>query len=157
MLLSGFATCLVFDVAGEKYALPVELVEEVLPSLPVEPMRQGPPWLRGVIYVRGHLIPVLDVARMLEIPRETSPVDPHIIAVKVPSGGCVGLEVDAADGLLDIALDAASWSADSSAGRSPLGRVVEVEGVLYRFIRPEFLEQDLAPSGAAALSVGASR
>lgn len=49
----------------ELHALPIDAVEEVLPALPVESVPQCPEFIRGVVFVRGHLIPAFDAAGRL--------------------------------------------------------------------------------------------
>ena len=47
------------------HAMPIDVIVEVLPALPIEAVPQCPAFVRGVVFVRGHLIPVLDAAERL--------------------------------------------------------------------------------------------
>ena len=53
---------LLVRLAKDLYAIPIAAIEEVLPALPIEAVPQSPSFIRGVIFVRGHLIPVLSAA-----------------------------------------------------------------------------------------------
>jgi chemotaxis signal transduction protein len=56
----------VFRVAGELYALPLEAVREVLATAPRRGIPSPPaPWVVGVASVRGELMPVVDLALRL--------------------------------------------------------------------------------------------
>jgi chemotaxis signal transduction protein len=102
--------------------LPLEAVEEVLPALPIDPLPQCPDALRGVIFVRGRLIPVIDAAQRLGVAR-SRPLEPPIVSVRLP-GGVVGIEVDEVLDLLDLVVPPAlsTDASDSSRISIPLGR-----------------------------------
>lgn len=59
-------------LAGERYALPVPWLREVLRGHPADPIPGGPPALLGVMHVRGEVLPVLD----LRLPLALAPHDP---------------------------------------------------------------------------------
>lgn len=52
---------LAFTVLGVDYALPVERVREAVPAAAVTWLAGGPATLRGLVEVRGTLLPVLDL------------------------------------------------------------------------------------------------
>jgi chemotaxis signal transduction protein len=58
---------LVFEVAGVKLALPLSLVEEVVPLGSVTPVPQSPPFLLGLTAVRGKVMGVIDASRRFSI------------------------------------------------------------------------------------------
>lgn len=51
----------VFRVGLEEYALPVEIVQEVLRPLPVTRIPHMPDFIDGIIRLRGQVIPVIDL------------------------------------------------------------------------------------------------
>ena len=59
---------LTFTVAGQPYAIPSRTVLEVLPLVPVRPIPLLPPYVPGVFTYRGHLVPLVDLARRFEAP-----------------------------------------------------------------------------------------
>lgn len=59
---------LTFTVAGQPYAIPSRAVLEVLPLVPVRPIPLLPSYLPGVFTYRGHLVPLVDLARRFEAP-----------------------------------------------------------------------------------------
>jgi chemotaxis-related protein WspB len=50
------------EVAGEQAALPVFLLEEVLPMAMLASVPEAPSWVAGFLNRRGELLPVLDVS-----------------------------------------------------------------------------------------------
>lgn len=49
-----------FSIGDRDYAIPLRLVEEVLPIVPADPVPGGPPWLLGMAMLRGRLVPLVD-------------------------------------------------------------------------------------------------
>ena len=56
--------CLLFEIAGDKYALDVTQVTEVLPLVDLKKIPHSPPEIAGACNYRGTPLPVVDVSRM---------------------------------------------------------------------------------------------
>ena len=95
------------------YALPLASVVEVLPFLPIATLPGCPEFLLGVVFVRGHLIPILDAAERLGLRNHTRVADPHIVCVEI-RGRLVGI-------LVDEALDLAELPTTAALGHEDLG------------------------------------
>ncbi|MFK7894289.1 MAG: chemotaxis protein CheW [Myxococcota bacterium] len=54
-----------FEVCGQEYALPVENVREIVRIMEVTPLPNAPALIEGVIDLRGAVVPVIDLAKML--------------------------------------------------------------------------------------------
>ena len=54
-----------FEAGGQSYALDVALVREIVRSQPVTPLPNAPALIEGVAELRGGLVPVLDLSRVL--------------------------------------------------------------------------------------------
>lgn len=66
-----------FDLAQQIFAVDVLQVQEVLCVPPIAPVPGAPPVCLGVINLRGHIIPVLDLRRLLAVADQaTAPQDP---------------------------------------------------------------------------------
>jgi chemotaxis signal transduction protein len=59
---------LFFEVRGRRYALPVSVVREVLATPAVTPVPLTPALLRGLVPVRGQVLPLIDVGAQLGLP-----------------------------------------------------------------------------------------
>lgn len=57
---------LLVGVLGRVYALPIADVIETMRPLPIEPIAEGPPFVRGLSIVRGEAVPVVDLAGLLD-------------------------------------------------------------------------------------------
>ena len=94
-----------FEVGGQVYALDVSQLREVVRWQPVTPLPDGPTLVEGVIDLRGGVVPVVDLGRVLG----GSPLDLSLrarIAITEVDGLVVGLAVDAAIEVFPV--DAAS-------------------------------------------------
>lgn len=61
-------------IAENLHAIPINVVDEVLPALPIEAVPQCPRFVRGVVLSRGRFIPVLDAAERLGLPNHNRPL-----------------------------------------------------------------------------------
>jgi purine-binding chemotaxis protein CheW len=93
------------SVAAASYGLPLENVQEVIGVRPVTRVFHGPAVLAGIINLRGEVLPVLDLSRLLQSEAPTPKhQDARIVVVREVSGlkRRAGLRVDALLGLLDV-------------------------------------------------------
>lgn len=54
---------LLFELGGEEYGIEILKVREIIGLMDITPVPQTPPFIRGVINLRGKIIPVLDMRR----------------------------------------------------------------------------------------------
>lgn len=124
---------------GERlHAIPIEGVEEVLPALPIEPVPQCPVFVRGVVFVRGHLIPVLSAAERLGLTDYQRPDEPHIVCIRL-AGRIVGVEFDEAIDLIDVDDDETLDANELGASAGFFSGVIDHDGQIIRFLDPEKL------------------
>ncbi len=90
-----------FEVKGQLYAIEVEYVREIARVVEITPLPNAPSLIEGVIDLRGSVIPVMDLSRVLN--RGTASTDMHarIIVLSV-DGLAMGLWVDAATDVLTL-------------------------------------------------------
>jgi purine-binding chemotaxis protein CheW len=88
-----------FLLNGQRYALPLEIVERVTRAVEVTPLPEAPPVILGIINLQGEVVPVVDLqTRFRHPPREIRVTDHFIVAES--AHGLVALPVDEAVGLL---------------------------------------------------------
>ena len=100
---SGARGCIVFTLAGERFALPMASVEAVAVPPPLARVPHGTQALLGVGNLGGQIVPVLDFARLLDRERGRGGYDGsgEIIRLRIP-GGSVGIWVDRVERLAPI-------------------------------------------------------
>lgn len=136
---------LVVRLGVDLYAIPIAAIEEVLPALPIEAMPRSPAFVRGVVFVRGHLIPVLSAAERLGIRDHQPAEDPPIVCMRLGQR-LVGVEFDEAMDLMDIDSADALPSEEFGLQKGFLTGVAECNGQVIRLLDPQHLiSPDEAP------------
>ena len=120
------------------YALPIASVVEVLPDLPMEPIPNCPEFVRGVIFVRGHLIPVLSAASRLGLATRQRSAEPNIVCVRTGQR-LVGLEFDEALDLIDYSVAEVLPAQEIGAPDGLFTGMFEHEGRFVRLLDPDRL------------------
>ena len=59
---------LTFMIAGEEYAVSLLKVKEIIEYDTVTEIPKTPQWVRGVINLRGNVVPVIDLAVKFRVP-----------------------------------------------------------------------------------------
>lgn len=98
---------LTFALAGEEYGLPVLKVREIIKILDITAVPQAPHHVKGVINLRGKVIPVVDLRLKFGFPAQQYDERTCIIVVEVAlqtSKVMMGVVVDAVSEVLTIAV-----------------------------------------------------
>jgi purine-binding chemotaxis protein CheW len=75
------ATVLLVTLREETYALPIDTIVNIKDGIPVVPVPCAQPFVAGIANIRGHIIPVLDLATLLGVPGKQSQADILVQAV----------------------------------------------------------------------------
>lgn len=70
-----------FRVADYSLLIQESVGSEVVPMMPIATVPAGPNWLSGIINLRGNLVPVCDLARMLDASSGTDGHDAMILVL----------------------------------------------------------------------------
>lgn len=99
--MSDTQQLVIFSLHGEQYALPITTVQEIIRHTEPRSLTSGTPWLKGVINLRGKIIPVIDLRKRFGEKEITSTKKNRILVAEVDQKR-VGLIVDAASEVLKI-------------------------------------------------------
>ena len=91
---------LTFYLAGEEYGLEILKVHEIIGMLPITRVPRTPEFVRGVINLRGKVIPIVDLRTKFGMGHEGA-LETSIIVVLV-RGVQIGIVVDKVSEVLDI-------------------------------------------------------
>lgn len=75
---------LTFRIAEELYAFDVARAREIVDLLPITPVPNMPSWVRGVMNLRGAVLPILDLRQKFGLGKTEATVDTCIIIVDIP-------------------------------------------------------------------------
>jgi purine-binding chemotaxis protein CheW len=106
---------LTFALASEEYALPVLKVREIIKILDITAVPQVPGYVKGVINLRGKVIPVVDLRLRFGFPSQAYDERTCIIVVEVAlaaSKVMMGVVVDAVSEVLTVAAESIEATPD---------------------------------------------
>ncbi|PKN05848.1 MAG: chemotaxis protein CheW [Deltaproteobacteria bacterium HGW-Deltaproteobacteria-7] len=96
---------LTFALAGEEYGIGILKVKEIIGLMPITPVPQTPDHIKGVINLRGKVIPVVDLRLKFGMPGVESTERTCIIVVEIATLGnkiAMGIVVDSVSEVLNI-------------------------------------------------------
>lgn len=131
----------VFNLGAQTYALDVSLVREIVRPPHMEPMPHAPPTLVGMANLRGIVVPVFDIARLLGWQPEARDGLARVIVIE-HDDDLLGLLVDAVQEILRF--DGAKVEPPPSVGAM-------TQHVVALLRRPDSLVQLLDPATLFAL------
>jgi purine-binding chemotaxis protein CheW len=101
----GNRQILVFNVANEEMGLDISCVREVLRPQTICPLPRTPPFIEGIINLRGHLVPLIDLGKRLNARQIEDENAKRIIVCKV-NKSVVGLTVNSLKEIIALSEEA---------------------------------------------------
>ena len=97
------AELVVFKLGGEEYGIEISQVREIIREREITPMPRQPPYVEGVLNVRGTIIPVVNLKKRFRL---TGDLTQHPHTIIVESGdGLIGLLVEAVSEVIRVQTD----------------------------------------------------
>jgi len=96
---------LTFSLAGEEYGIVILKVKEIIGMMPVTPVPKTPSYVKGVINLRGKVIPVADLRLKFDMDEAAYTERTCIIVVEIKDGFghvLMGIVVDSVSEVLNI-------------------------------------------------------
>lgn len=124
---------LTFVVAGEEFGVDILRVQEIRGWSRPMPLPRTPPYIRGVINIRGNIVPIADLRERLGLPSLVPGATTVIVVVRVEHTGhnrTMGFVVDAMSDVTTIERDAIKPPpelADGGGGASVASGIALVE------------------------------
>lgn len=91
----------IFKLGREEYGVSILQVQEIKRITEITRVPHTPEYIKGVINLRGSVLPVIDLKRRLNLPQQESTDNTRIIIVKVEEIS-VGMIVDAVSEVMTI-------------------------------------------------------
>jgi purine-binding chemotaxis protein CheW len=133
----------VFSLGSEEYALPIGAVHEIIRFTEPRAVASGDAWIRGVIALRGKIIPIFDLAARLALENSR----PGKIVIVEGGSGQVGVIVDEVEEVLTVSSDQLEDVA--CADRDSIEAIAKIGDRLVILLNPEGL---FAPAAADDLA-----
>jgi purine-binding chemotaxis protein CheW len=96
---------LTFTLAGEEYGIGILKIREIIGMMPITSVPQAPDFVKGVINLRGKVIPVIDLRLRFGMPAMDYTERTCIIVVQIDLSGStlnIGIVVDSVSEVLNI-------------------------------------------------------
>ncbi len=146
-----------FSVGQEQFAVDILRVQEINRMMALTQVPQSPPGACGVINLRGHIVPVLDLRTRMGL-QASDPSDASRIIVVETQGSTLGFIVDAVHEVMQIQPNTVepTPAITTGADASYIQGVAKLEDTLLilldldRLITPETLNSIGAPRSLAA-------
>lgn len=93
-----------FELGSERYALDIQLAREIVEMIPITPIPRAPPYISGVINLRGEITNIMNLNTLLGLPDQKIRDNQKII-VLVPEavgGSNVGIIVDDVSSVIQV-------------------------------------------------------
>jgi purine-binding chemotaxis protein CheW len=133
----------IFSLGSEEYALPITRVQEIIRYTEPRMVASRTAWIRGVINLRGKIVPVCDLAERLGLGLERSDVA-KIVIVETETG-TAGVIVDDVEEVLTV--DDSQLEDVPTADRAYVDAIAKLDDRLAILLNPDGL---LAGLDAAA-------
>lgn len=92
-----------FGLANETYAIEAAFIKEVCPMRELTPLPGTPPFVSGIITVRGQILSVMDIKKFFDLP-EQGLADIHKVIIVRHGGMELGILADEVNGVQPIRL-----------------------------------------------------
>lgn len=94
-----------FRAGKQDFCVDISAVREIRGWAPATPLPQTPPYVKGVINLRGTVLPIIDLSARMGL-GDTQPEARNVIVVAHVGAKIVGLLVDAVSDILNVTDDA---------------------------------------------------
>jgi purine-binding chemotaxis protein CheW len=125
----------VFSLGSEEYALPIAAVHEIIRFTEPRTVASEVAWIRGVIGLRGKIIPIFDLAARMEL--EAVAAEFGKIVIVETGTGQVGVMVDEVEEVLTVTSD--QLEDVPTASSDSIEAIAKIEDRLVILLNPEGL------------------
>jgi purine-binding chemotaxis protein CheW len=126
---AGVRELISFRVGDQDYCVDIMAVREIRGWSPATQLPQQPPYMRGVINLRGAVLPIMDLAGRLGLPM-VEPTVRHVVIVVKAGDRTVGMMVDAVSDILSVTPEMTQETPDLACDdvRSFLDGIITLDG-----------------------------
>ena len=96
-----------FELGGERYALDIQLAREIVEMIPITPIPRAPPYISGVINLRGEITNIMNLNALLGLANTEIRSNQKIIVLvpEAAGGSNVGIIVDDVSSVMQVSSD----------------------------------------------------
>jgi purine-binding chemotaxis protein CheW len=96
-----------FEISGTRYALDILLAREIVEMIPITPVPLAPPYIAGIINLRGEITNIINLNTLLQLPDRVEVTNRKIIVLvpEVAGGSNLGIIVDDVHSVMQVSED----------------------------------------------------
>lgn len=136
----GQEQTLIFRLGGEWFGLEISRIQEVVETPVLDYIPRAPDWLLGAMNLHGQIVPVIDLARYLQIETLTAPGRTVVLA---PAIATLALGVSDIFRIVRFAPDALLPSAEETQGRKYIAALYDYDGLVINMLDVAVLVKNL--------------
>lgn len=129
----GTRSLVAFRAAGQDLCTDIASVREIRSWTPATPLPHTPHYVRGVVNLRGEVLPILDLADRLGLP-SPEPDPRHVILIVMAGDNVQGLVVEGVSEIMEAPADSIHPAPDYDCGSHFVRAVVLRDERLYRML-----------------------
>ena len=150
-------TLVVFEIDGQRYALPLRAVVRVVRAVEITALPHAPPSIYGAINVQGRIIPVVNMRQRLGYPERALDVNDEFLIMQV-SQRCLALWVDTVSDVIEAGPQTMIAGERIAPGLEDVASVVKLANGLLLVQDPERLFATCEPgTGDQSAGLGEAR
>ena len=138
-----------FRIGRQDFCVDIMSVREIRGWTPATPLPRSPGFMKGVINLRGAVLPIVDLGARLGL-QTSEPTARHVIMVAHIGGRTVGLLVDAVSDIIQLTDDAVQATPDvaSDQVRTFVKGIFAVDGRMISLLELEWIVPDTEAEAA---------
>lgn len=140
-----------FYIADQHFCIDIMTVREIRSWTSATPLPHAPAMSRGVVNLRGAILPIADLGVLLGLSAATVTTKQNVIIVVESGGQVVGLLVDGVSDILTVGMEMIQEAPSIAAGsgNTKVAGIVEIEGRLVTLLAVGSLVSELITEAAA--------
>jgi len=133
-----------FTIDDQEYCINIMSLREIRGWTPATPLPDAPPYVRGVINLRGSVLPIIDLAKRLDL-KQSAPTERSVVMITQIGTQVIGLLADAVSDILTIDPNMVQTPPDLAPGaaRSFIQGLVALEDRMVSIISLENILSDV--------------
>ena len=138
-----------FRIGRQEFCVDIMSVREIRGWTPATPLPRSPGFMKGVINLRGAVLPIVDLGARLGL-QTSEPTARHVIMVAHIGGRTVGLLVDAVSDIIQLTDEAIQPTPDvaSDQVRTFVKGIFAVDGRMISLLELEWIVPDTEAEAA---------
>ena len=94
---------IVIKLGQEQYGIDIKYIDNIVRMQSITRVPKGAPYIKGVINLRGEVIPVISIRMKMDLPEDEYQKNTRIIILKLEQYGTIGIIVDEVKEVVNLA------------------------------------------------------